>query len=697
MKNSAFFVNHSRRSWLLLGGFWLGLLPQASIAAPAPYFQITVNSNRDEIRTDEFLTLREAIEITNGQLSIDRLSPTERLLVKSSASANRSQINFQLPVGQARISLNSALPAIVTANVTIDGGTNTTSSAIQNITFGTPQVEITPATDRQIDRGLSLMADGITITGLSIHGFQVGNNAATQNVPAADIFIGTSNYPQLDGRLAPKNITIEHNWLGIQPNRSIPDKTSDFGVYVFNSQGTTIRHNAIAHHTASGIISQINANNLLVTNNAIYGNGTQGMPDAIRLEGHLVNNEIKDNLICGNDGSGIFIFKPASGNVKITNNYLQSNGRRLRRAAIHLMGNDNQVTGNSIEFQTGAGVAVTAFSEQGGTSERNLITNNRFDKLEGLSIDLITNRNDGVEDFQDGDGINPQRNTDNRRIDTGNSAINAPRFLAREFYLVGDRVNLDGVADPGAEIEIYQVHPDGNNNGPLSKLLTKITTNERGKFQATFSDLLPGTILSAVASDGRYGTSEPAENITISTPGVNTAQPLAHPIPANCALGDLPVVAPPATVPDLPTVETAAPQVLATVTKLEIPRNVHFALDKSNISPASARVIDEIVTVLKTNPYISIDLSGHTDPRAPQAYNQALGMRRALSVRNYLLKQGIGPQRMTLRSLGFSKRRSNERGVQPYALDRRVEFDYRDLRGGELEIIDRLDDLQPEK
>jgi outer membrane protein OmpA-like peptidoglycan-associated protein len=689
MKNTSFIVSYPWLSQLLLGSLCLGLFPKVSIAAPQQYFQIIVNSNRDEIKADQFLTLREAISIVNGQLPLGQLSPAENKQIRTSINSNN--IIFRLATGQNRIALNTELPGITTANVRIDGGQNSSKASIQNLVFAIPAVEITPAADRSINRGLSVMADGITV----IHGFQVGRTTATQNIPAADIFIGTSNYPQLDQRLAPKNILIEHNWLGIPPNRSIPDRTSDFGVYVFNSQGTTIRHNAIGHHSASGIISQINANNLLVTNNAIFGNGYLGMPDAIRLEGNLVNNQIQGNLICGNDGSGIFIFKPESGNVKITNNQLQSNGRRLRRAAIHLMGDDHQVSNNAIEFQNGSGVAVTAFPHQGGTSAlRNQITNNRFQKLEGLSIDLITDRNEAVEDFQNGDGLNPQRNSNNRRLDTGNGAINAPRFLAREFYLMNGHVNLDGRADPGTEVEIYQVDADGNENGPLSKPLQKVTADAQGKFQATLENLPAGTLLSAIASDRRYGTSEPAENSMITIPGTNTIAKTTHPIPPDCSLAASPVQPIIQNIPITKPPETTVPPA---ITKITIARNVHFALDKSTISPASARVLKEIIQVLKDNPYISLDLAGHTDPRAPQAYNQALGLRRAVAVRNHLLKQGIAPQRLTIRSFGFSKRRSNERGIQPYALDRRVEFEYRDLRGGELEIIDRTDDLQPEK
>lgn len=682
MKNTLF-------ARLLLSSLCLGWYSQPSLAQSPSYLQLTVTSDRDEIQPDPALTLREAISIVNGTLPLDRLSPEERQLV--TPNVDRHLIQFKLTLAKSRISLTAELPAIVTPKVTIDGGAVQSNVSIQNLRFARPVVEIVPAPTAQINRGLSLMADDLTVKGLSIYGFQVGNAPATQNIPGADIFIGTSNYPQLDGRPAPQRILIENNWLGIQADRSIPTTTSDFGVYVFNSEGTTIRHNAIAHHSASGIISQVSANNLLVTNNAIFANGQAGMPDAIRLEGHLANNQIKANLICGNDGSGIFVFKPESGSVKITNNRIQSNGRRLRRAAIHLMGEDHQVTGNAIEFQNGAGVSVTAFPHNNTTSSlRNLITRNRFQQIEGLSIDLIADRNQGVEDFQTGDGINPPRNSDNRRIDTANGAINAPRFLSREFYLINDRVNLDGIADPGTEVEIYQVNPDGNNNGPLSRPLTKVTANDRGLFQATLPNLAPGTSLSAISSGSLYGTSEPAENVTVAVPGTTTLPKISRIVPGNCALGEPKIVASPTVI------EPATPVVPAKVT-ITIPRTVHFALDKSALSPASTRVLDQIIQVLIANPTISIDLAGHTDPRAPQAYNQALGMRRAIAVRNYLLKRGVEPQRMTIRSEGFSKRRSNEIGKQPYALDRRVEFEYRDLRGSELEVIDKLDDLQLEK
>ncbi len=700
---------------LLLLLIMTGSALPASALEYNPSWRITVNSNKDEILADDGLTLREAIAVVNGELPINQLSPQERAqvvdysaLIEVADATLRlpSQIDFQLPVGGQKIELKSALPNLIKGSVKIEGKT-TRKATLDGLTFETPEVEITPAPGVTIDRGLTLMADNITVKGLSLYGFQIGINPSSQNLPGADIFIGPKTYPEIDERLAPKNIVIENNFLGINKNRQIPDNTSDFGVYVFDSQGTTIRNNAIGFHTASGIISQISANNLLVENNAIFANGTQGMPDAIRLEGKLANNKIKGNAICGNDGSAVFLFKPDSGAVAITNNHISSNGRRLRRAAIHLMGNDNVVDNNSIEFQAGSGVSVSAFAQhhQGDLpSGRNVINNNRFSNIEGLSIDLITYRNEAVEDFQNGDGINAPRNSENRRLDTGNGAINAPQFLANEFYILGGQVNLDGTAEPNTKVEIYQVNNTKDTEyGPLSQSLKTVTADAQGKFQATLTGLEPGIVLSAVTTDAKYGTSEPARNAIVTVPGQTALAKSVKKIPTDCSLQDVPVaVNPPVTPPITPLKPPVVPPIpvepptLSTV-KISIPQKVHFALDKSNLSPATTKLLDEIVRILKANPTISVDLAGHTDPRAPQAYNQALGLRRATAVRNYLLRKGISTNRMTIRSQSFNNRATTDQGVNPYALDRRVEFEYRDVRGVELEVIDRFDDLQPER
>jgi hypothetical protein len=285
----------------------------------------------------------------------------------------------------------------------------------------------------------------------------------------------------------------------------VPQNRSAFGVYVFNSLGTTIADNLISNHDGSAIITSVRAENLKVTKNVITRNGLSGMPDAIRLEGKIGNSQISENIITDNDGSAIFLFKP-DGAVEITKNQIKFNGVRLRRAAIYLMGNNHQVINNEISDQTAAGVVVAAYPQ----SDRNFIQNNRFTNIAGLSIDLNAQHNVGAIDYQQGDGPNPKRNSPNRRRDTGNAAINAPEFLAREFFTIDGKVNLDGVADPGSQIEIYRTSGNKSDYNSLSELLTVVQTDEQGKFSATLTDLQPGDRVSAIATHPQYGTSEPA-------------------------------------------------------------------------------------------------------------------------------------------------------------------------------------------
>ncbi len=712
--------------WLSLGQLPLinsvQAAPERQIAqAKQPHLKIIVTSDRDTITADDGITLREAISITNGELKLDQLSAAERAQVRDLTTTTGSQIEFNLPTGRTKIALTRELPAIQTPGVSIDGTTQPgfipNSTTKTTVVMPTPVVEITPAENVEIARGISILADNVAIKGLSIYGFSTIENSPTQDVPSGDIFIA-HRLPSLtataaangDNNPPPNNVTIEGNFLGIKPDRTFPLTASDFGVYIFNSSGTKIRHNVIKDHTASGIITAVKADNLLIQENILIGNGTAGMPDAIRLEGEIRNNKIDTNLICANDGSGVFLFKPATGAVEIRNNTIEFNGRRLRRAAIHLMGNDHQVVDNNISNQAGAGVTVSAFALTGDVSSaRNIVKSNRFSALEGLSIDLNTHRHDAVEDFQDGDGINPVRNTENRRLDTGNMAINAPRFFSREFLRLNDRVNIDGVADPGSQIELYKVSADADGRDSLSRPLTTVIANAQGKFGATLANLQPGEMISAIATDPQYGTSEPARNALVIAPGSTAAipQPVFNVPAPTCLSGPFaipsianadPQVPVPVTIqPATPPAQPIQPPALPDKIQLRIPANIHFALNKSNIAPLSGTVVKRIAQVLKDYPYIVVDLEGHTDPRADNEYNRRLGMRRAISTRNYLVRQGIEPARITIRSYGETRLKSARQNVLDYARDRRVEFFYRDVRGIELETIEQENDLQLER
>ncbi|PZV16205.1 MAG: cell envelope biogenesis protein OmpA [Pseudanabaena sp.] len=665
-----------------------------------PKYQITVNSNQDgNIQPDRELTLREAIEIANGSLTLDRLSEPERAQVKPLVNQKGSQIGFNLPSDRTTIQLSRALPDISSQNLVIDGTTQTgydsQKSFAQELAIPQPIVAISPTDGVEILRGLTIVADGVTIKGLSIYGFNAIESVPTAT-PSADIFISHQAPPPdttqqqqpakfspfYDSNLPPQGIILEANWLGIMPTGKMPKQPSSFGVYLFNSSDTLIRRNRIAFHKGSGIVTSVRATGAQIIENAITSNGFDGMPHGIYLEGEIANLRIKGNILCANDGSGVYLFKP-NGAIAIEDNRILFNDRSTNYAAIYLMGNDHQVTNNQIRNQRGAGVAIAAFPK----SDRNLIRKNTFAALNGLSIDLIAKRHVGDRDFMTGDGINLPRDSHFRRVDTANGAINAPTFLAKAFPKFGSTpVNIDGNADPDTEIDLYRVTGSIDPTlpyGSLGEYLTTVKTDANGKFGASLSNLQVGDTISAIATEPQYGTSEPALNARIVNPD------LSVPAPAN-----VPTAIPACTTPP-EIVQTPPPPPEPIV--LSVPRQIHFALDRADISPISAKILNRIAEVLKQYPTIMITLEGHTDPRASDAYNRELGFRRSRAVRNYLMRQGIASERMTVRSLGETQRTSQNNQVIDYARDRRVEIYFKDYRAIEIIFEEQEEDLQLEK
>ena len=683
---------------------------------------IVVNSNQDAYVADEGLTLREAISLANGALSLEELSETERGQVTLVRGATRTAIEFDLLPPNTTIELTKILPPLAAPGLIIDGTTNPgydmSKSAIAEIPLPFPVVSITVAEGKQIFRGLTVVADDVVIKGLSIYGFNK-SHGKTATTPPGDIFIANRKkiwgQEQPEGQLPPntppRNVIIENNWLGITPEEKMPNMRSAFGVSLFNSVGTVIRGNWIANHDGSGIITGVLAENFSIQDNIIVGNGIAGTPDNIHLEGEIDRGIIEGNLLCAGDGAGIYLFK-TEGAIEVRNNTIKYNGRRLRRAAIYLMGNNHRVVDNTISNQTGPGVVVAAYPKSRG----NIIENNRFGQLQGLSIDLNTRDHVRFRDWQVGDGPNPKRNSENRRRDTGNGAINAPEFLSSEFFIINDRVVIDGIADAGATIAIYQVgEEESEERGPLSEPLAVVRADEEGRFGAKLAGLEPEDLVSAIATQEKYGTSEPAINARVMSldrqvNGVRKEEPWEMP---RCTNPPAPQDSPPTTIPrriegDFLPPPTAIPRriegdflpevgVAPTPIRLKVPRNIHFALDKSNISSASSVILDQIAGVLNKYPFIVIELEGHTDTRGSNEYNIALARRRALAARNYLLRQGVEPERMRIRTVGESEVKTPGNTIVDHARNRRVEAIFRDLRGIDIILEDQEGDLQLER
>jgi len=676
-------------------------LAQEELPSFKPSFKILVNSDRDEINPDQELTLREAISLVNRTLTWQELSAPEQKQVTSipGKDASRIEFDFAAPV---KIELETTLPPLINPGLVIDGTSHPnydpSKIATTEIAIPIPVVSITAAPGKNVFRGLTIAGDRITVKGLSIYGFSQPN-FPTDTTPGGDIVV-SSRLPNLANndltQKPPLNVKIIDNWLGLPPDESMPETSSSFGVWLFDGKNTVIQRNRIYHHGGSGILTSVDAQGMQIQENIIVGNGLTGMPHAIYLEGLLEGGAITDNLLCGNDGSGVYLFK-SEGSIKINHNQIKFNGRRVPSAAVYLMGNDHQVIDNQISWQTGTGVTIAAYPQ----SDRNLLENNQFTNLEGLSIDLNTRDHTSNPFFNLGDGVNPPRDSGNRKRDTANRGINAPQFLSEDFYIINGKVNIDGVAEPGDKITLYQIESgiprpvdeqsplasQSKHYGPLSYPLESAIADAQGKFSFTLPQPLPGTMISAIASSPDYGTSEPALNAVIKS----FDQPLKSITPnttiPRCTTKPVAKITPP---PIKPEVLPPKPVIL------KVLRNIHFALDQSDISPASGLILDQVATLLKQYAFLTIELQGHTDYRASDQYNLALSKRRAIATRDYLLRQGVQPERMIIRPLGESKLKKSGNTIVEHAYNRRVEIMFYDLQGLEIILEEQDRDLQLE-
>jgi peptidoglycan-associated lipoprotein len=79
---------------------------------------------------------------------------------------------------------------------------------------------------------------------------------------------------------------------------------------------------------------------------------------------------------------------------------------------------------------------------------------------------------------------------------------------------------------------------------------------------------------------------------------------------------------------------------------------VYFAYDSSQINPEEAGKLEAVADYLKKHKNSGVIVEGHCDARGSREYNQALGERRALAARDYLVSLGVDPGRIQTRSMG---------------------------------------------
>ncbi len=85
---------------------------------------------------------------------------------------------------------------------------------------------------------------------------------------------------------------------------------------------------------------------------------------------------------------------------------------------------------------------------------------------------------------------------------------------------------------------------------------------------------------------------------------------------------------------------------------------VLFAVDQSTLTPEGQQTLSGQAQWLMANGEYTALIEGHADEQGTQAYNLALGARRASAVQNYLIAQGVAPNR--LKTISYGKERPIE-------------------------------------
>jgi len=98
---------------------------------------------------------------------------------------------------------------------------------------------------------------------------------------------------------------------------------------------------------------------------------------------------------------------------------------------------------------------------------------------------------------------------------------------------------------------------------------------------------------------------------------------------------------------------------------------IFFDYDQYDLRAAARTVIEQQVRWLAKYPNLKIIVEGHCDERGTREYNLALGDKRAMSVRNYMIALGIDPSR--IETISFGKERPSVLGsdIESWAQNRR--------------------------
>jgi len=198
--------------------------------------------------------------------------------------------------------------------------------------------------------------------------------------------------------------------------------------------------------------------------------------------------------------------------------------------------------------------------------------------------------------------------------------------------------------------------------------LAPFETNIAMQMRLTIQQIMLCSLIAAILAAGACGGNPPPE-VEPTPPPVPAAPPPA-PIPAPAPLE------PPMAVQPEPIVEEE-PLIVQSLDELNresplVP--VFFIYDSSEIGPDAQSDLQRNATTLRQYSSWVITVEGHCDERGTAEYNLALGERRALAARDYLISLGISEDRLRTVSYGEEFPFAPGQDEEAWQLNRRAHF-----------------------
>jgi outer membrane protein OmpA-like peptidoglycan-associated protein len=108
--------------------------------------------------------------------------------------------------------------------------------------------------------------------------------------------------------------------------------------------------------------------------------------------------------------------------------------------------------------------------------------------------------------------------------------------------------------------------------------------------------------------------------------------------------------------------------------KLDIPSDISFDTNRSDIKPNFRPILDKFATSLVENPYTTLTIIGHTDSTGGDAINNPLSVNRAAQTRDYLTARGVASNRILAEGRGSHEPLVSNDTPANRARNRRVEI-----------------------